>query len=99
VDVDRPRVAVVGAAPQRLEQRLARVDAAGLAASVRSSSNSRYVSWTARPETSDRALARSIRTPSTSMASLLAPAGGSCARRSAARTRLRNSRIAKGFVM
>jgi hypothetical protein len=38
-------------------------------------------------------------TPSTLIVSLRAAAGGSCARRRAARTRLRNSRMEKGFVM
>ena len=98
MDVDRPRIAVLGAAPEGFQQGLARETCPGSAASVRRSSNSRYVSCTGSPETSTVRFGRSIRTPSTSMASLRAPAGGVGARRSRADT-APESPIENGFVM
>ena len=69
VDVDRARLAVLGAAPERLEQHLARVDAPGMRREERSSSNSTYVSCTARPPTSTTRRARSIGSPSATISS------------------------------
>ena len=86
--------------PRRLEQHAGEKTRPGLAASVRSSSNSTYVSCTARrplhvAPARGRSAARRARSPPRRPAARSESTRG----RSSARTRLRNSRIENGFVM
>ena len=100
VHVDRPRLAVVGAARSALEQLPARVDAPGFEASRASSSNSTKVSCTGSPR--PRRCGGQVDLDVAAVDRLLAVGrrgAASRARRRTARTRLRNSRIRNGFVM
>ena len=102
VDVDRARLAVVGVAPERLEQHPAAVDTRPGAQPACAAARTRRTSAaTAFPPTSTVRRRGRSRAPSASSTSLrrACRAAAVAARRSSARTRLRNSRIENGFVM
>ena len=102
VHVDRARLAVVGAAAEALEQLPAREDAARARRRARAAARTRRTS-AAPPRRAPRpcAAGTSIGSSPASItsSSRRSPGRGAAARRSSARTRLRNSRIENGFVM
>ena len=99
MDVDRPRLAVVRAAPERLEQPLARVDDPGLRGERPQELELDVGELDRAPVDLDRA-PREVDRDLTGVITASSRAGrGADARRSSARTRLRNSRIENGFVM